>query len=260
MLDAALRPLIDPPLNHVGRVLAARGVTANGVTLTGFGIGLAGVPAIAAGQYGAGLALILASRLLDGLDGAVARLTNTCSQFGIEFDSLADEVSFGVAPAMLAYAFALAPWGMWGGLAAGLFTVCGALRLARFNVQVAASDKGYFTGLPIPAAAGMIAATVFMYYLLGVQDGGGKAFVFLMLLYALAGLMVSSFRYFSPKQQHFKTRSPFRILLSALLVLILTIAMWRIMLFTGVLLYTLSGPLLWLWAFQKQGREKRSLA
>lgn len=212
------------------------------------------------GEYHRAALLIVVAYLLDGLDGAVARLTNTCSQFGIEFDSLADVVSFGVAPALLSYAFALTPWGMWGGLAAGLFAVCGALRLARFNVQAAGSDKGYFTGLPIPAAAGTIAATVFMYYLLGAQEAGTKAFVFLFLMYSLAGLMVSNFRYFSLKQHHFKTRSPFWILLSAVLVLILTIAMWRIMLFTGVLLYTLSGPLLWLLAFQKQRREKRSLA
>lgn len=211
------------------------------------------------GEYHRAALLVLVAYLLDGLDGAVARLTSTASQFGIEFDSLADVVSFGVAPAMLAYAFALTSWGTWGALAAGLFAVCGALRLARFNVQAVASDKRYFTGLPIPAAAGTIAATIFVYYLLGAQDGGAKSFVFLFLVYALAGLMVSNFRYFSLKQQHLKTRSPFWILLSAVLLLILSIAMWRIMLFTGLLLYTLSGPLLWLWSFQKQRREKGSL-
>lgn len=212
------------------------------------------------GEYQQAALLIVLAFLLDGLDGAVARLTNTCSQFGIEFDSLADVVSFGVAPAILAYAFALPPWGMWGGLAAGLFAVCGALRLARFNVQAVGAEKSHFTGLPIPAAAGMIAATIFIYYLLGAESGGGKQFVFLFALYLLAGLMVSNFRYFSLKQQHLKKRSPFRILLSAVLVLILTIAMWQIMLFSGLVLYTLSGPLLWLLTFQKQRREQRSLA
>jgi len=212
------------------------------------------------GKYHHAALLIVVAYLLDGLDGAIARLTNTCSQFGIEFDSLADVVSFGAAPAILAYAFALTPWGMWGGLAAGLFAVCGALRLARFNVQAVATEKSFFTGLPIPAAAGTIAATVFMYHLVGVETGGGKHLVFLFVLYLLAGLMVSNFRYFSLKQQHFKKRSNFWILLSAVLVLILTIAMWQIMLFSGLLLYTLSGPLLWLLTFQKQRREKRSLA
>lgn len=93
MLDAAIRPLIDPPLNYAGRMLAARGVSANAVTLTGFAVGLAGVPAIAAGQYGAGLALILASRLLDGLDGAVARAAGP-SDFGGYLDIVCDFILY----------------------------------------------------------------------------------------------------------------------------------------------------------------------
>lgn len=212
------------------------------------------------GEYHQAALLIVAANLLDGVDGVVARLTHTTSQFGVEFDSLADVVSFGVAPAVLAYVFALAPWGTWGGLGAALFAVCGALRLARFNVQTLAAERSYFTGLPIPAAASMIAAFVFISFMLGLEDMEGKPIVFMAAACTLAGLMVSNFRYFSLKQHHFKKRSTIGLLLSALAVVILTIAMWQIVLFSALLLYTLSGPLLWLLAVRERRREERALA
>lgn len=209
------------------------------------------------GNYHQAAILIVAAHLLDGLDGFVARLTKTSSRFGIELDSLADLVSFGVAPSMLVYIWALVPWGTWGKLAACLFVVCGALRLARFNVQTAVQEKKYFTGLPIPAAAQMIAAFVFLYYFFGGEAAANKQVILLVVIYVLAGLMVSNFRYHSLKQHHFKKRGTIWILLSALGILILTIAMWQIMLFTALLLYTLSGPLLCLFDIQKGRREKK---
>ena len=211
------------------------------------------------GEYHQAALLIVVAHLLDGVDGAVARLTHTTSQFGVEFDSLADVVSFGVAPAVVVYIFALEPWGTWGGLGAALFAVCGALRLARFNVQTLATEKSYFTGLPIPAAAAMIAATIFMYFMLGLENTDSKPLVFMVIACALAGLMVSNFRYLSVKQHHFKKRSTIWLLLSALAVIILTIAMWQIVLFSALLLYTLSGPLLWLLAVRKRRREEQAL-
>ncbi len=211
------------------------------------------------GDYFMAAALIMAANLLDGVDGAVARLTHTTSQFGVEFDSLADVVSFGVAPAVLVYIFALAPWGTWGGFGAALFAVCGALRLARFNVQTLTAEKSYFTGLPIPAAAGMVAAAVFMYLMMGLEGTASKPVVFVVIACTLAGLMVSNFRYFSFKQHHFKKRSTIWLLLSALAVIILTIAMWQIVLFSALLTYTLSGPLLWLLAVRKRRREEQAL-
>lgn len=210
------------------------------------------------GEYPQAALWILAALLLDGVDGAVARLTHTTSQFGVEFDSLADVVSFGVAPAVLVYVFALASWGPWGGLAPALFAVCGALRLARFNVQTLTAEKSYFTGLPIPAAAAMIAATLFIFLMLGL-DAAGKPVVFTVVTCVLAALMVSNFRYLSPKQHHFKRRSTIWLLLSALAVVIFTIAMWQIVLFAALLLYTLSGPLLWLLAVRKRRRETQAL-
>ncbi len=211
------------------------------------------------GEFHRAAVLIVAAHLLDGVDGAVARLTHTTSQFGVEFDSLADVVSFGVAPAVLMHVFALAPWGTWGGLGAALFTVCGALRLARYNVQTLAVEKSYFTGLPIPAAAAMIAATIFMYLMLGLENTDGRPVIFILIACGLAGLMVSHFRYLSLKPHHLKKRSTIRLLLSALAVLILTIAMWQIMLFSALLIYTLSGPLLWLLAVRKRRREEQVL-
>ena len=199
----------------------------------------------------------MVANLLDGLDGYVARLTKTTSQFGIEFDSLADLVSFGVAPAILVYYWALAPWNTWGWLAASLYVVCGALRLARFNVQMRSVEKSHFVGLPIPAAAQMIAATVLMYYFLGGEGAPHKRVILLLVIYLLAGLMVSNFHYFSFKQFTLKRRHPFWILVSAILFIKLTIAEPQIMFFSVFFLYTLSGPLLWSLGIAKRRREKR---
>src|ERR1043165_460905 len=109
--------------------------------------------------HGRGAIVILAAHVFDGLDGRIARLTKWSSRFGIEYDSLADLVAFGVAPGILVYKWALEPWGHWGWLAASLYVTCGALRLARFNVQVESVEKRAFVGLPIPAAADVVVAT-----------------------------------------------------------------------------------------------------
>ncbi len=209
------------------------------------------------GEYLQAAVFIFLALLLDGLDGYAARLTKTTSQFGIEFDSLADLVSFGVAPAILVYYWALVPWKTWGWLAACLYVVCGALRLARFNVQIRNVEKKHFVGLPIPAAAEMIAAIVLIYYFLGGEGATNKQIVLLLVIYLLAGLMVSNFQYFSLKQLNLKKRHPIWILVSAILLIKLTIAEPQIMFFTVFLLYTLSGPLLWCLTIRKRRREKR---
>lgn len=208
-------------------------------------------------QYLQAAIFIILAHLLDGLDGFVARLTKTTSQFGIEFDSLADLVSFGLAPAILVYYWALVPWGTWGWLAACLYVVCGALRLARFNVQIGSVEKTYFVGLPIPGAGEMVAAIVLMYYFLGGEGATHKQIFLLLVIYVLAGLMVSNFRYFSFKQLNVKKRHPFWLLVSAVLFIKLTIAEPQIMFFTVFLLYTLSGPLLWGLTLRKRRRERR---
>ena len=208
------------------------------------------------GQYLQGAILIILAHLLDSLDGTVARLTMTTSQFGIEYDSLADLVSFGVAPAMLAYHWALSPWGTWGWLAACLYVVCGALRLARFNVQIKSVEKSHFVGLPIPAAAEMIVSIVLMYHFFGGAAATHRQIISLLVIYGLAALMVSNFQYFSLKQLALKKRRPFWILLSAILLITLGIAEPQIMLFSTSLLYTLSGPLLFLLTMRQRRRER----
>jgi CDP-diacylglycerol---serine O-phosphatidyltransferase len=200
---------------------------------------------------------IILANVLDGLDGYAARLTRSTSQFGVEFDSLADIVSFGVAPAILVYFWALVPWQTWGWLAASTFVVCGALRLSRFNVQSAGPAKGYFVGLPIPAAAEMIASIVVMYYFLGGEGFPSKHLTLLLVIYGLAVLMVSSFPYFSLKNSDLRKRHPFWMLVSGIILITLVIAEPQIMFFMIFLLYTLSGPLLWCLTTNKRRREKR---
>ena len=185
---------------------------------------------------------VLVAQIFDALDGRIARLTHTSSSFGVQYDSLSDLIAFGVAPGVLAYRWALEPWGAWGWLAAALYVTCGALRLARFNVQVDVVDKNNFVGLPIPAAAAVVAATILLYYFLGGEGATNKHLTLLLLIYALAGLMVSTIPYYSFKGLTLRRRQPFWLLIAGIIIIQLTIAAPQIMLFTLFSLYTLSGP------------------
>ncbi len=189
---------------------------------------------------------IIVANVFDALDGRVARLTNSTSRFGIEYDSLADLVAFGVAPGILAYRWALEPWMTWGWLAAALYVACGALRLARFNVQFDNAEKRHFIGLPIPAAAEVIATTVLLYYHFGGGGATHKHAILLIVTYALAALMVSNLKFFSFKETELYRRQPFGIFLAGIVLLGLVIAQPQIMLFMGFSVYACSGPLRWL--------------
>jgi CDP-diacylglycerol--serine O-phosphatidyltransferase len=165
--------------------------------------------------------------VLDMLDGRIARLTGTTSDFGLQFDSLADVVSFGIAPAVLTFAWGLAPLGRWGWAAGFIFVTAGALRLARFNIQsTSGGDKRYFVGMPIPTAAGVPAATVFAYPY-GIADYRGSL-VALAIVLVPAVLMVSTIRFRSFKTIDLRTRRPYTVLLAvaAALVLIATEPRW----------------------------------
>jgi CDP-diacylglycerol--serine O-phosphatidyltransferase len=199
-----------------------------------------------AGNYETSAAMLLVAHLFDGLDGRVARITRTTSRFGVEYDSLADLVAFGVAPGILLYQWALEPWATWGWLAASLYVACGALRLARFNVQVDSVEKRAFVGLPIPAAADMVAATVLLYYFFGGAGATHRHIIILTLTYVLAVLMVSSIPYFSFKEIHWRRRQPFWLLIVAIVVVKLVIAQPQICLFVGISTYVVSGPVWWL--------------
>jgi CDP-diacylglycerol--serine O-phosphatidyltransferase len=214
----------------------------NLVTTGGLFAGFYGIVATMKGDYYIAAWFILISAIFDALDGKVARLTGTTSQFGVEYDSLADIVSFGVAPGLLMYSWALKSFGKFGWLAAFLYVVCGALRLARFNVQVNTVESRRFVGLPIPAAAGMVASCVLLFYHLGGSGTIRKVSV-VLLIYVLAYLMVSNHSYHSFKDPELVKRQPFGFLVLAIIFIIVIVAQPEIMLFSIASIYTASGPL-----------------
>jgi len=185
---------------------------------------------------------ILVAMLFDGFDGKIARLTNSTSRFGVEFDSLSDLVSFGVAPGLLIYTWALNGYGKIGWLAVFLFVVCGAMRLARFNVQTSVSDNKFFMGLPIPAAAGLVVTTVIFDHHILEMGKEVRPIVVLVMTYLLAYLMVSTIKYRSFKDVHLGERKPLSALVAAVLLLIVIVAQPQIMLFVLFVLYASSGP------------------
>ena len=165
---------------------------------------------------------IMIASIFDVLDGWVARMTHTATRFGIEIDSLSDVISFGVAPGVLVYTWTLFSFGKLGWLGSFFLVACAALRLARFNIQMGGAEKKHFTGLPTPAAAGVIATTVLAYEdvigilenldLAWLAEAVGKDYWVLALTFLLAGLMVSNITYHSLKEANLKERRPFGIL------------------------------------------------
>jgi CDP-diacylglycerol---serine O-phosphatidyltransferase len=193
---------------------------------------------------------IFVAGIFDGLDGRVARMTKTTSKFGVQYDSLSDLVSFGVAPSLLMYNFALRhsayPGLGWG--VALLFMVCGALRLARFNVQTATVDGRWFIGLSIPSAAGVVVFTSLFFMNLGFVTEAGTASApnLLMALTLLAGLlMVSTVRYWAFKDIDFFRKHTAGTLVFAIIILAILFREPERSLFLLTILYMLSGPALW---------------
>jgi CDP-diacylglycerol--serine O-phosphatidyltransferase len=187
--------------------------------------------------------MVVIAQLCDMMDGRIARITRTTSSFGVQYDSLADLVAFGVAPGILVWRWALQPWGRWGWLAATVYVTCGALRLARFNVQVGSVERRHFIGLPIPAAANVVASTVLLYFYFGGQGAANKTVLMPLLIMGLAALMVSEIRYFSFKEFQLHHRHPFPVLLGVLCLIVFVIAEPEVMLFLVATSYALSGPL-----------------
>ena len=185
---------------------------------------------------------IFISGIFDMLDGRVARMTGSSSRFGVEYDSLSDVIAFGVAPGLLVYMWALKGYGRFGWLAAFLYVACGALRLARFNIQVDTVQKKQFLGLPIPAAAAAIAGSVLFNAWLGKSGFDMKTIFMPVLVYILAFLMVSDVRYFSFKDLSFFKGKPFRSTVTAVLIIVIIFIEPRITLFGLTFAYLLSGP------------------
>lgn len=197
---------------------------------------------------------IMVAAIFDGLDGKIARITKTVSRFGLEYDSLCDAISFGVAPGILVYLWALQPFGRLGWLAALIFVACGTLRLARFNAQVHAHGANYFNGFPIPAAGFMIASTVLLYYRLG-GTGTTKHITILIMIYVLSFLMVSTIKYYSFKHTELFKKMKFNMLVVVVMFFIVIAAEPAIACFLIMLSYVLSGPFTTLWLRKKRQRE-----
>lgn len=203
------------------------------------------------GHFEAAAIAIFISMILDGLDGRVARLTNTQTAFGAEYDSMSDLISFGVAPGLTMYQWSLVHfgemgtgWGKVGWLAAFVYVACAALRLARFNTHLGKGDKKYFTGLPSPTAAALMAGMVWVFNDLSIS---GNNFQFPALLMTLTAglLMVSNVSYYSFKEIDLRNRVPFVVMIAVLLLFALTTIDPPKVLFTVFVAYTLSGPIIW---------------
>ncbi|MCU0588816.1 MAG: CDP-diacylglycerol--serine O-phosphatidyltransferase [Syntrophobacteraceae bacterium] len=206
--------------------------------------GFFGIVSAINGNYQLAALAIFVSCVFDILDGQVARLTRATSRFGVEYDSLADLVAFGVAPSILMYLWALKPFGRMGWLAAFVFVACGALRLARFNVQVETSSKKYFVGLPIPGAANMIATTVFFIEGWRVDFTPYGAPSLLVVTYLLGFLMVSTVPFYSFKDFEMIKAKPIPVLCGVLVLMSVIAIEPQLMLFSMCLTYVLAGPVL----------------
>lgn len=188
----------------------------------------------------AGMA-ILVSALMDGLDGKVARLTNTASEFGVQYDSLADLVAFGLAPAMLLWQWQLQAFGRLGVAAAFIYAACGALRLARFNVSTAAVGKRFFIGLPIPAGGCTVVTFVFFASLFLDFLASVTPYFALLLSVGVGVLMVSRVRYFSFKEYDFLRAHPVRTMVTFLFLLALVVSLPRLFGFLLCAIYIAGG-------------------
>ncbi len=249
-VSPGLKMLVDEHEEEVsenGRTVRRRGVylLPNLFTTGALFCGFYAVIAAMRNDFESAAIAIFFAAVFDGLDGRIARLTNTQSKFGAEYDSLADMVSFGVAPALVAYSWALSGLGKVGWSAAFIYVACAALRLARFNTQAESADKNFFTGLASPAAACAVASAVWV-----CQDFGwvgvdlpSEMSVVMALLTALMGfLMIANFPYYSFKGLDFRGRVPFVVIILVVLAFgLVTLDPPRVFLL-AFLTYAAAGP------------------
>jgi CDP-diacylglycerol--serine O-phosphatidyltransferase len=239
-------PLLDPKLRERGIYLLP-----NLFTTAALFAGFYSIVQAVNGQFELAAVAIFIAMVLDGLDGRVARLTHTQSAFGAEYDSLSDMVSFGVAPALVMYVWALQPMGKLGWIAAFIYCSGAALRLARFNTKLDESDKRYFQGLPSPAAAALQAGLVWVVTSYGI-DGKQVFFGWLQMKWLAWGMtvfggltMVSDLRYFSGKDFNLRRSVPFVVILLIVLAFVLVSYSPPEVLFVIFVLYGLSGYVGW---------------
>lgn len=235
-----------------GRSVRRRGIylLPNMMTL---GALFSGFYAIIAGMSGdfneAGWAILIAG-VLDGLDGRIARLTNTQSAFGAQFDSLSDMVSFGVAPALIMFSWAFAPLGRLGWAASFIFMSCAALRLARFNVQIGKVDKRFFVGLQSPLAAGVITFLPWVGYRYGLEITPLVSYLCAILTVLMGFLMISNYKYSSFKELQFKGTVPYMVFVFVVIMLVVVAQNPHEVLLAMSVAYALSGPIMWVYRKQ----------
>ena len=232
----------------------------NMITTAGLFAGFYAIVASMNGRFEGAAVAIFIAMIMDGIDGRVARLTNTQSEFGVQYDSLSDMVCFGLAPALVMYEWSLQSmvsvgWAKLGWLAAFIYTASGALRLARFNAQVATAEKRYFKGLPSPSAAGVLAGLVWVGADLGVS-GDDLVLPAFVLTVGMGLLMVSNIRYYSFKEFNFKNRVSFVAILAVVLVYAFASIDPPKVLFSGFLIYAISGIVYTLVGIRKRRKAR----
>ncbi len=244
-------------ISEDGKEVRRRGVylLPNLFTLAALFAGFYGVIAGMSGNFDeAGWAILIAG-VCDGLDGRIARLTGTQSAFGAEFDSLADVISFGMAPSLLMFTWAFQPLGQLGWAASFMFVSCAALRLARYNVQLGTVNKRFFLGLQSPVAAGIVTGIpwVGFHYALEVTLFISYFCAFVTIFTGL--LMISNYQYFSFKELNFKGTVPYMVFVFTIVLLVVIAQNPHEMLFSMCVIYALSGPVGWI---RKQMRGKKA--
>jgi len=235
----------------------------NLITTAALFAGFYGIVAATQGKFEQASVAIFIAMILDALDGRVARMTNTQSEFGAEYDSLADMGSFGLAPALIMYEWSLSSlidvswhWGKLGWLAAFLYVASGALRLARFNTKASNTDKRYFQGLPSPAAAAVVVGFVWACFDNGIQ-GESVAMIALPLIVFSGAMMVSNVSYYSFKDVDFHNKVPFMAMLIVVMIFVFASIDPPIALFGCFMLYALSGPTISIVRrFKKRGKNE----
>ena len=232
-------------------------------TTAGLFAGFYAIVAAMSDNFEAAAIAVFVAMVMDGIDGRVARLTNTASEFGVEYDSLSDMVCFGLAPALIVFEWTLRSmieqgwvWSKLGWLAAFVYTAGAALRLARFNTQVGTADKRYFQGLPSPSAAGVLAGLIWFSEDNGL-DGSDMWMVGALLAVSMGALMVSNVRYYSFKEVDFKNRVPFFTLIMMVLLFVVVSSHPPSVLFFGFLIYAISGPVLTLYQIRQRRRQRK---
>ena len=236
-------------MSEDGRKIRRRGIylLPNMLTLGALFSGFYAIIAVMSGNFNeAGWAILIAG-ILDGLDGRIARLTNTQSAFGAQFDSLSDMVSFGVAPALIMFSWAFAPLGRLGWAASFIYMSCAALRLARFNVQLGTVDRRFFVGLQSPMAAAVVVFLPWAGYKYGLEVTPLVAYLCAVLTVFIGFLMISNYNYSSFKELQFKGTVPYMVFVFVVIMLVVVAQNPHEVLLTMAVVYALSGPIMWLY-------------